>query len=171
VLGALLGFVVVGMVPIQTPNTALVVFGSGVIAISAMILPGISGSFMLVIMGQYKNILSAVTSLDMVTLGVFVAGCFTGLAFFVRFLSWVLSRYHHVTLAVLAGLMFGSLRKLWPWKEVVETRIDETGILVPLIEKNMIPHAMDMSVLGALLLCSLGIVLVLLFQKEKQKNG
>lgn len=162
VLGTVFGYVLVGIVPMQTPSTLPVVFGSGAIAISAMILPGVSGSFMLVVMGQYQHILSAVTQYDFVTLGVFAFGCIVGLSFFARFLSWLLSRYHSVTLAVLAGIMLGSVRKIWPWKEVMETRVDEvTGVLIPTIEKNVLPQTLDSSTALVMLLCVVGFLIVL----------
>jgi putative membrane protein len=166
ILGAAIGWVVVGLVPMQTPFTPLAVFGAGMIAISAMILPGISGSFMLVIMGQYQHILTAVTERDVTVLGIFALGCVVGLSFFARFLSWLLSRYHAVTLAVLAGMMLGSLRKIWPWKEVVETRFDEvTGVLVPIVERNIFPHTLDTTVLLGITLSVVGFLIVFSFRR------
>ena len=106
----------VGIVPIATPDSQLFLFFCGMIAICAMVLPGISGSFILVLLGKYQTVLEAVHRLDLMTLIVFAAGAATGLILFVRLLNWLLHRYHNVTLACLTGLMIGSLRKIWPWK-------------------------------------------------------
>lgn len=96
-------------------------FVSGAIAICAMILPGISGSFLLVLLGMYGPLLTAVTGLDIVVLVTFMAGCVIGLALFSQVLHQALQRYHDVVLAVLIGLMAGSVRVLWPWPEGVES--------------------------------------------------
>lgn len=116
ILGAIFAYVVAGLIPSQTPATPLFFFLSGAIAISAMILPGISGSFLLVILGKYEQILHAVNARDFYTLGIFVAGVVVGVAIFVQILSWLLKNHHDITFAFLVGLMVGSLRKVWPWK-------------------------------------------------------
>ena len=87
----------------------------GAIAICAMILPGVSGSFLLVMMGMYTEVLGAVNDRDLPVLGLFGLGCMLGLAGFSSILSWLLERYHDRVLAVMIGLMIGSLRVLWPW--------------------------------------------------------
>jgi len=96
-------------------------FGAGAVAICAMILPGISGSFFLVILGMYSAVLGAVNDRDLVALGVFVAGCVLGLALFSQVLHWALGRHYDTIMAVLIGLMVGSLRVLWPWPLGVES--------------------------------------------------
>jgi putative membrane protein len=161
ILATIIAYWVVGLVPIQTPTNALITFFSGAIAICAMILPGISGSFILLILGQYQHILNAVTSYDLVTLTIFIVGCIVGLALFVRLLSWLLKKYHAITLAILAGIILGSMRKIWPWKEIiVEGRI----------EKNIIP-AFDLSLIISLILIALGFGLVLYFNKLTKKDS
>ncbi len=92
-----------------------VFFGAGAIAICAMILPGISGSFILVMLGMYPEVLGAVNDRDLLTLGVFALGCVTGLALFSTLLNWLLERYHAWVIAAMIGLMIGSTRVLWPW--------------------------------------------------------
>lgn len=92
-----------------------VYFGAGAIAICAMILPGISGSFLLVLMGMYVHVLAAVATRDFLVLGVFVLGCVTGLALAASGLNWLLARYHDLVLGAMIGLMIGSVRLLWPW--------------------------------------------------------
>ena len=117
ILGTAGAYLLVGLVPMKTPETYWFVFISGAIAICAMILPGISGSFILVLLGKYQYILDAVNDRHFVVLLVFSLGAGLGLAVFSRFLGWLLARKHDFTMAVLCGLMIGSLRKVWPWKE------------------------------------------------------
>lgn len=176
VIGA---YVLVGLVPVQTPNTLWYVFGSAVVAICAMILPGISGSFMLVLMGKYNDILQAVNNWDFVTLGVFSAGAAVGLAAFSRVLGWVFRRYHDLTIALLAGLMLGSLRRIWPWKETLSTVIDRHGKEIPVVQVNRLPDMWNTEVSAALFLAVFGVVLVLVIEHmakrhagdEKQSGG
>ena len=103
----------------NTPETTWFLFLSGLLAIVAMILPGISGAYILVLLGKYRYVLAAVNNRDIITLAVIVAGAVLGLGIFARFLSWLLSRHHDITVAALSGLMLGSLRKVWPWKDPV----------------------------------------------------
>lgn len=116
VLAAALLFWLIGNTPLETPKAAWFLFLSGFTAICAMILPGISGAFILVLLGKYQDMLEALIHFDLFTLGVFAAGAAAGLISFVRVLRWLLTRYHDTTVAVLTGMMLGSLRKLWPWK-------------------------------------------------------
>ena len=116
-LSALGAYFLVGAVPVETPATPLAFFFAGVVAIVAMILPGISGSFLLVLMGKYEQILNAVVSRDVVILFVFAAGAVIGISVFSRVLSWLFERHHDIAVATLTGFMLGSLRKVWPWKE------------------------------------------------------
>ena len=99
----------------------LVFFGAGALAICAMILPGISGSLILLMIGMYAPVLSAVTDRSFVTLAVFAVGAVIGLALFSQILNWALERHHDVVLAGLVGLMAGSTRVLWPWPDGVES--------------------------------------------------
>jgi putative membrane protein len=165
VFAMILGFFIVGMVPVETPNNPFYMFLSGAVAICAMILPGISGSFILLLIGKYQQVLDAVNDRDVVTLGIFMVGAAVGIAAFSRLLSWLFWRYHDTAIAILAGLMLGSARKLWPWKETVETRIDSHGNEVPLVERNIRPSGFDDQVLFAALLLLLGIGLVLLLDR------
>jgi len=113
VISTLIAFVIVGMVPTQTPEAPWFVFLSGALAICAMILPGISGSFILVLLGKYQYILSAVNDRNFVALLIFSAGAAVGITSFARLLSWLFKRYHNLTVAMLTGFMLGSLRKIW----------------------------------------------------------
>ncbi len=115
-VGFIGAFLLVGLVPTQTPETWWFLFLSGALAICAMILPGISGAFILVLLGKYQYVLSAVNNRDLVTIGLVGAGAVIGLVTFAQVLGWLFKRYHDGTVAVLIGLMIGSLRKVWPWK-------------------------------------------------------
>ena len=125
--------------PAETPTSLWFVFLSGAVAICAMILPGISGSFILLILGKYAFILEAVNERNFAVIAVFGLGCVVGILTFARVISWLLERYHDVAVALLAGFMIGSLGKIWPWKEVVLTRLDSHGVEVPFVTRNVLP--------------------------------
>lgn len=116
IIGTIGAYFLVGLVPAQTPNSWWFLVLSGMIAICAMILPGISGSFILVLMGKYQFVLNAVTERDVVSLGFIAIGAVIGLVTFAQVLGWLFKNYHDLTVALLIGLMLGSLRKIWPWK-------------------------------------------------------
>jgi len=169
-LGAVGGFWIVGLVPVQTPETWWFILLSGAIAICAMILPGISGSFILVLLGKYQFIINAVNQRDLVSLMFFAIGAVVGLVSFAQVLSWLFRRYHDLTVAALTGLMIGSLRKVWPWKEVLQTMIDRHGEEVPLIERNIIPplmvnNAFNFEIAYALVAALVGMALVILVER------
>lgn len=153
-------YILVGLVPVETPNNLPFFFLSGMIAIVAMILPGISGSFILLLLGKYQQVLAAVTERNFVTLITFALGCLFGIALFSRVLSWLFKRHHDISVAILAGFMLGSVRKIWPWKEVVLTRINSHGVEVPLVENNILPSQFDLSVLFAIVLAVFAAFLV-----------
>ncbi len=115
-IGIVVTYWLVGAVPLETPATPLAFFFSGIVAICAMILPGISGSFILVLLGKYPQVLHAVSDREFMTLIYVALGAVVGLSIFSRLLKYLLSTYHSVTLAVLLGVLIGSLRKIWPWK-------------------------------------------------------
>lgn len=160
IVTVVVAYVLVGLVPVETPNSLPMFFIAGAIAICAMILPGISGSFILLLIGKYQQVLTAVTNRDVLTLGVFMAGCAFGIALFSRFLSWLLRTHHDISVAILAGFMLGSVRKIWPWKEVISTRINSHGVAVPFIESNILPRSIDMSLIVAVMLAGFAVFLV-----------
>ena len=153
--------------PVQWGSSSLSLFFAGAIAICAMILPGISGSFILVLLGLYPVVLGAVKSFDLGVMAIFAAGCLVGLLSFAKFLSWLLKRWRDLTLAFLTGLMLGSLNKGWPWKETLTWRTNSSGENVPVLQQNLLPGAygdltgQDPQLLLAVLLAVAGIVLVL----------
>lgn len=110
--------------PAETTNALWFIFVSGMIAICAMILPGISGSFILLLLGKYEYIMASITELNILVLAVFAAGALIGIVSFSHFLSWLLKKYYSVTVCVLSGFMIGSLVKVWPWKKVLESGVD-----------------------------------------------
>ncbi|MCA1808955.1 MAG: DUF368 domain-containing protein [Lentisphaerae bacterium] len=159
--GAVVAWLIIGLVPHQMPHTPLYLFGSGAVAIMAMILPGISGSFILLILGQYAYVLEQVKNFNLPALVPLVAGIVVGLLAFVRILSWLLRHYHQVTVTLLVGFMLGSLRKIWPFKETLETMVNRHGELVPIREANVLPP-WDATLWMALGLALAGFVLITL---------
>ncbi len=166
-LGLAFAYWITVAAPIQWGSDPLTLFFAGAIAICAMILPGISGSFILLLLGLYATVLGAVKSLDLAVLAVFAAGCLVGLLSFARLLSWMLSHWRDLTLAFLTGLMLGSLNKVWPWKETISWRVDSKGEQVPLLQHNLLPgqfaevSGQDSQLLLAIFLAFAGIFVVL----------
>lgn len=143
IAGILIAWVITVMTPAEANTTWWFIFLSGAIAICAMILPGISGSFILVLMGMYRFILEAVSNLNIPVLFLFIAGAAIGIISFSNVLSWLLKKHHDLTIGLLAGFMVGSLNKVWPWKNVVETFTDRHGEIKPLIEENVLPGTFE----------------------------
>lgn len=139
IVGAVIAWYITVATPAETPTNLLFIFLCGAIAICAMILPSISGSFILVLLGKYFYIMEAVKNVDLTVILVFIAGACVGITSFARILSFTLKRFHDITIAVLAGFMLGSLNKVWPWKEVVETYTDRHSVVKPLVEANILP--------------------------------
>lgn len=125
--------------PAELPGEWWVVFLAGTIAICAMLLPGTSGSFMLILMGLYGFILQSLVEFNLIILFSFAAGCATGLLMFSHLLSWLLRNYHDVTLALMTGFLLGSLSIIWPWKHVLEMAIDRHGKQIPVQQENVLP--------------------------------
>jgi len=155
----------VGMVPITTPETWWFLIFSGAVAICAMILPGISGAFILLLLGKYEYLITAVSERNLAVLALVALGCAVGLLSFVRFLRWVLHRYHDLALSVLAGFVLGSLRKIWPWKVTAQSILTPHGKSVPVEQANVFPQALSPEVCAAVVLCLLGICVGLLLSR------
>ena len=153
-------FWLVGVTPAEMPHTPIFLFFSGALAICAMILPGISGAFILVLLGQYRYVLEAVVNRDLLTILIVGTGAVFGLLGFARVLKWLFKHYHDLTVAALIGLMIGSLRKIWPWKEVVSTQVKPDGTVVPLVEANVLPGGPAGEVLLVVGLAMLALALV-----------
>ncbi|MDR1553134.1 MAG: DUF368 domain-containing protein [Prevotellaceae bacterium] len=127
--------------PLNSSAEYWYIFLCGAIAICAMILPGISGSFILVLLGQYLFMMKSLAEFDFLIIGIFLCGAGIGIVMFSRVLSWLFKHFKMITLASLAGFMFGSLNKIWPWKETLSTFIDNHGIKQALSQKNILPSA------------------------------
>ncbi|MCT7941016.1 DUF368 domain-containing protein [Shewanella holmiensis] len=125
--------------PIAMDATYINFFFAGIIAICAMILPGISGSFILLLLGMYPAVLAAAKEFDIAYLLCFAGGCAVGLLSFSHVLSALLRKFHDATLMFLIGLMLGTLGKIWPWKQVLTWRENSKGEQVPLLEQNLSP--------------------------------
>ena len=165
IISTLFAYVVVGSVPVETPDAPWFLFLCGVIAICAMILPGISGSFILVLLGKYHHVLSAVNNRDIVVIATFSLGAGIGILSFAQLLNWVFKRYHNLAIALLTGLMAGSLRKVWPWKETLSTITNRHGKQVPVDQFNVLPASLSVEVVSAVGLAFLGFVIVFLLDR------
>lgn len=137
-------------------------FFSGAIAIMAMILPGISGSFILLLLGQYEYVLNQIKAFNLPPVIAVALGCAVGLVVFVRFLSWLLKTYHQPTIAALTGFMIGSLWKIWPFREAVQIDTDNAELAAKYAEEVTRPiiPAMGTEVVLALVLCLIGFMFV-----------
>jgi putative membrane protein len=169
-VAAIGAYFLVGAVPAQTPDTWLYIFLSGALASTAMILPGISGAFILVLLGKYQFALSAVNNRDITSLLILAAGAAVGLITFAQVLGWLFRKHHDLTVAILTGFMLGSLRKLWPWKEVVEFITDSHGEQIPTVIHNVLPPlqvngAFNMEIVIAISLAAVGFAAVLLLDR------
>lgn len=171
VLGIAFAYSITVLKPLNLDFTSINILLAGSIAICAMILPGISGSFILLLLGMYSPIIDAVKSLQGSVLGLFVLGCLVGLLCFSHILSWLLSHYRELTLSFLTGLMLGTLPKIWPWKETISWRTNSHGEQVPLVQNNLTPFQFEAltsqpAQLGlALLMMACAIFLVLGLEK------
>jgi len=164
----------------SAPDSLPFYFLAGAVAICAMILPGISGSFILLLLGAYAPVMAALKGFDLPVIAVFVAGCATGLMAFSRLLNWMFTRHHDLTVASLTGFLLGSLTIVWPWKEVLSVRTVHAGRpderLVPFLRGNVLPGdyavitgmdtqlgitAKDPHLFGAVALMVLGVALLL----------
>lgn len=161
IVGAAMAYYITVATPAETPTNLLFIFLCGAIAICAMILPGISGSFILVLLGKYFYIMDAVKELKIGILLVFAAGALIGITSFSRVLSFALARFRNSTLALLTGFMLGSLNKVWPWKEKI---MMDGGFE---LEKNIMPNAF---LAEAIVLAIIGFFLVYFLEKLSQKK-
>ncbi|MFW5778083.1 MAG: DUF368 domain-containing protein [Bacteroidota bacterium] len=178
VVGAVIAAWITLATPATTPETWWFLFLSGCIAIIAMILPGISGSFILLLLGKYEFILNAVKNLNIEVIGIFLAGCIVGIISFSNLISWLFKKFPSVTMALLTGFMLGSLNKLWPWKEITAYLTDSSGEKVPLTEKSISPFVYQNltgndHLLGWAILCAVaGFLIIFVFDVvalKKQK--
>lgn len=172
-IGSLVGYSVVSLIPVETPETYVATFFSGFIAICAMILPGISGSFILLILGKYLYVTSALkapfSDNNFLTIITFCFGCGFGLLSFSKILNFLLLRFHSITMAVLTGFMIGSLKKIWPWREVIESKIIRGKVKV-IQDAVILPNEFNLELFIAIAVMILGFSLILLLERVSNKN-
>lgn len=155
----------------QLNPSAIMFLAAGAVAICAMILPGISGSFILVILGMYAPVLAAIKSFDITLLCLFMAGCLIGLLSVARLITWAFDKFHDPVLALLTGFMIGALNKVWPWKETLSWRTNSSGESVPLNQASISPDTFadltgqDPQLFMAAAMVITGVVLVLLVER------
>lgn len=189
--GAAIAYYVTIAAPSQIPDGLIYIFLAGMIAICAMILPGISGSFILLLLGAYATVLGSISGLvdglkatdsEMIisfgtNLTVFAFGCLIGIIAFSNFLSWMFKKAYSMTMALLTGFMIGSLNKVWPWKETTEFRINSHGEEVPFLQSNISPMRFE-ELYGepaqlwlAIALCVIGFAVVFIMEKMAAQKG
>lgn len=173
IIGTALIFFITSFSPAETTTAPWFVFLSGMLAICAMILPGISGSFILVLLGKYKYIIESLSELNLSVIITFALGCIVGLLSFSHLLSWMLRKHHNFTMALLTGFMIGSLNKIWPWKNVLEWGVDRHGEKLALLEENVLPNNFlgDPQLIQAIILALFGAVLIILLELTAKKKS
>ncbi len=167
-VGAGLAYYVTTLQPLISENSSpLFLFLAGAIAICAMILPGISGAFILVLLGAYKPVLDAIHNRDFKLIAILASGAIVGLLSFSKLLKWLFNHYKNYTLAVLTGFILGSLNKIWPWKQTLTWRVNSHGIKVPFNEQSTSPFSFegDSQLAMAILLSIVGFALIILLEK------
>ena len=181
ILAAVVSYFVTIAEPIASPESLWYLLFCGFIAIIAMILPGVSGAFILLILGAYETFIGilnqfreGLTTLNfemiwqafykIVIIGI---GAIVGLKLFSKVLNWMFDKHKNITLALLTGFMIGSLNKLWPWKKVLSSRTNSEGIQVPFIEKSILPANFDGDprIIWVLLFVSVGFLLILILER------
>ena len=171
-IGAGMAWWLTGLPPLVQSDAPLFLFLSGAIAICAMILPGISGSFILVLLGAYSAVIGALKGLDLIRIAAFVSGALTGLLGFSKGLGWVFRHHRALALALLSGFLLGSLRKLWPWKENVELLFTHSDGRPEYVQVNVVPGQHPDPKLWLALLCALaGAALVTALGRTAQSAG
>ncbi len=186
-IGVAISYYVTIARPTESPDSLPYLFLSGFIAIIAMILPGISGAFILLLMGSYQTVIGTInqfregiTSLNfeivgqaMIKLMTFALGAILGLKLFSRVLNWMFDHHKNTTLALLIGFMIGSLNKIWPWKEVLETTTNSHGEVVPFVERSILPQDFvgDPQILTAIIMLVCGFVLIFGLEKIANRLG
>ena len=172
-IGAVVAYLITTINPSETSDTNLFLFFAGALAICAMILPGISGSFILVIIGAYSPVLEALNTLNIKKIVLFGAGAVVGLLSFSKLLKWLFEKYHRLTLAVITGFMIGSLNKIWPWKVALTFRTNSKGVKVPLNEESISPFNFngEPQLLQAIGLMVFGILIILILEKISTKKN
>lgn len=172
-IGAVVAYYISTINSVASVDASWYIMLSGAIAICAMILPGVSGAFILLLLGSYDKVLGAINDRDLLTIGLFGLGCAIGLLSFARVLKYLFSKFKNLTVALLAGFMVGSLNKVWPWKETISTRVNSHGEVVPFIQENVLPgnFSGEAQLTYAVLLAIGGFLLIFILEKFAPKES
>lgn len=171
-IGTGIAFYITMLPALSNNESSSFLFFAGAIAICAMILPGISGSFILIILGAYKTLSDAIHDVDIKKIALFVSGAVIGLLSFSHVLKWLFKNYHNITLALLTGFILGSLNKVWPWKETLTWHTDSKGIKSSLLQKSVSPFSFqgDNQLVFAIILVILGFLTIFILEKVGSKK-
>ncbi|WP_445455097.1 DUF368 domain-containing protein [Flavobacterium sp. HNIBRBA15423] len=186
-IGIVISYYITIARPAESPESYPYLFLSGFLAIIAMILPGVSGAFILLLMGSYQTVIGTINQFRegisnmnfeiigqaMLKLMTFALGAIIGLKLFSKVLTWMFAHHKNTTLALLIGFMIGSLNKIWPWKEVLETRVNSHGETIPFIEKSILPHYFNGNpqILTAIIMLVCGFMLIFGLEKIANRLG
>lgn len=174
-IAAFIAYYITTIPALANNENSFFLFIAAAIAICAMILPGISGAFILVLLGAYKTLSAAFHDFNIKNILIFVAGAIVGLLSFSRLLKWLFTNYKNTTLAALTGFIIGSLNKIWPWKQTLSTRIDTKGVEIPVLQQSVLPnkftelYQLDNHFVIALILMTIGFVSILILEKMGSK--
>ena len=173
IIGAFIAYYITTLPALSDNENPLFLTFAGAIAICAMILPGISGAFILVMLGAYKTLSDALHDFDVKKVALFVLGAVIGLLSFSRVLKWLFKHYHNLTLALLTGFIFGSLNKIWPWKEVISWRLNSKGEEIPQLEKSISPFAFesDSQLTTSIILMLVGFLTIFILERIGAKKN
>lgn len=172
IIGAISAYFITSLTALDNNESSLYLFIAGSIAICAMILPGISGSFILIILGAYKTLSNAFHDFDLKKIIIFASGAVVGLLSFSHILKWLFKNYHNVTLAILTGFIFGSLNKVWPWKNTLSWYTNSKGIKTPLLQESISPFSFngDNQIGIALALMIIGFLTIFILERLGSKK-
>lgn len=170
-IAAFIAYYITTLPSLANNDNPLFLFIAAAIAICAMILPGISGAFILVLLGAYKTLSTAFDELNLQNIIIFISGAIAGLLSFSKLLKWLFNNHKNSTLAVLTGFIIGSLNKIWPWKEIISFRINSKGIETPVIQESILPkkyellYQLDAQVGIAISLMLIGFFSIIILEK------
>ena len=170
--GTALAYYVTIATPAETSTELWFIFLSGMLAICAMILPGISGAFILLLLGKYEFIVNSLSEINIKVIVTFILGCGVGLISFSHLLGWLFKKFHNMTIAILTGFMIGSLNKVWPWKLTLTNRINSHGETIPVTQQSILPNDFvgESLILAAIGMAIVGFVLIYLLEKFSPEN-
>tara|TARA_B110001450_G_scaffold192057_1_gene180335 strand:+ start:602 stop:1537 length:936 start_codon:yes stop_codon:yes gene_type:complete len=177
ILAVFLAYYITTLPSLANNENPIFIFLAAAIAICAMILPGISGAFILVLLGAYKTLSTAFSNFDIKNIIIFIAGAIVGLLSFSKLLKWLFNNYKNSTLAILTGFIVGSLNKIWPWKQTLSFRIDSKGIEVPILQQSILPqefaklYKLDPQVGFAILLMTIGFFSIIILEKIGSRSN